>query len=168
MTSTIPPSLPPKRGKQHKQGKVLSIGLIVVCLAVVIGAGIVTLLEPKAKKQRIDANVIQVVDSVDKLQPISPKIVAMERMQGMPKSVYLAPDYKDIWVRLLAMGDDTKDGTRTAILTFLNGLGFTATEVGGIIFLEDGKTPADPATIECYLNGYIPEKPYIKVNCASF
>ena len=158
------------RRKDHKGGRVLSksllwmgLGLFVLLAAVQV----ITFFTSKSVEQ-FDKDVVNVTNSDGNRQPVSPKIVVTEEeLLAFPVT---EADYAVVWRKLdaLAAGESTPQAKQAAITAFLDGAGFKARGLGGAIYAKATGKPVKPATVECYLNGYVPSKPYLKANCPAF
>lgn len=83
--------------------------------------------------------------------------------------------YRKFWKKVernaVSRADYNRDGTvtekelATFKYTFVTGLGFRLDPKTGIVHMADGKTHVRVSTLECFFNGYVPERPYIKPNC---
>lgn len=162
------------RKKDHKGGKVASLGILwgAVGLVIILGVTQLVAVYINDKPQEYDRDVVAVTEVTqgDKLQPMASKIVASDDMEMISSEKAAVPsDYADVWLKLERLAPETAtDEVRVlTIQTFLAGLNYRMSErTGTIISITTGDT-ISPSTLTCYLNGYIPDKPYIKTNCPS-
>ena len=160
------------RRKQHKGGKILSLSILwtgggIVAFLVVVGI-IAAVSGGHAKQYNRDD--VAVTSTEKTLQPVSPKIVASDSESLITATEVDSTDYADIWRKLerLAPANAKQSERLKAITSFLDGLDFRYTAPGGEIVSKSTGNPVAPSTLSCYLNGYIPEKPYLKANCPAY
>lgn len=162
------------RGKANKGGKVVSLSIIWVGLAIALVAGVLTVVSTyTGSNEKFDRDIVAVtgVTQGDKLQPVSTKIVASDNANMITAaSVSTDEDYADVWSKLERLAPPTAtDAEREAVIVgFLSGLNYQMTKRGGEIVSITNGDQISPTTLTCYLNGYIPDKPYLKTNCPSY
>jgi hypothetical protein len=103
-------------------------------------------------------------------QPVSPKLSSPDTgLISSMESKVTATAYAEVWKRLSSMDSTstTEDARTEYARNFLAPMGLTFDEYGGVILSTYTGEPVSASTTICYLNGYIPEKPYLKVNCPS-
>lgn len=187
MESTQTGPLSPKpvhRRKKHKGGKALSLTLILSGVGVVIVLVAAQLFVVVANRGKVEASpdngVVTVInnDESKSLQPVSPKVEASPVSLGQPQSAPETLAYAEVWKRLDGLasaygprdenGTVTQDAKSQFIADFLNGLNYKALKWNGpIVSLLNGD-PISPEAMLCYLNGYVPDKPYLKANCPTY
>ena len=163
------------RRKAHKGGKVMSLSILWGAVALVIVLVAYTMVSNTFHKveNQFDRDVVAVtsVQKGNKLQPVSPKIVASasESLISSEATIDVA-DYDDVWKKLerLAPETATEEERLHTIALFLSGLDYKMSAKGSEIVSITTGDPINPSTLTCYLNGYIPDKPYLKPNCPSF
>lgn len=168
------------RRKKHKTGKKLSLSLIWGGIVAFFLLATIQLLTSRTNSvkhdDQFDDSVVAVVDGSGVL-PASPKISAAPSIeQKLP--ITDNSTYENVWVRLeelaarIALRDENGRITESIKIAFvkeyLNGLDYDFKSWGGIIISKVNGEPVNPDTILCYINGYIPERPYIKPNCPAF
>lgn len=173
MSSTVEGTV--ARRKDHKGGKAMSLGIIGAAIALVLVLAVWQMVSTMfhGVKNEYDRDVVAVtsVTEGDKLQPVSAKIMASDNVAMVSQEKVIdASAYADVWMKLERLVPATaSDKERLAsIETFLAGLDYKMVERGGaIVSITDGAS-ISPSTLTCYLNGYIPDKPYLKTNCPSY
>ncbi len=183
-------SLPPRREtdiRQHKSSKALALSIIAAGVIAFVGFIVADSLRVMGHAQERndsvpDPNIVAVTPQSkgDRLQPMSPKIVALDQTSIMPSSPEsTAIDYTDVWIKLDRLAasygkPDNPDGTVSNearmkfIVGFLDGLNYRMLEPFGPIVSKLNNEQISPETVVCYLNGYIPDKPYLKANCPTY
>jgi len=162
------------RGKAHKGGKVVSLSIIWISLGLALVAGGLTIFNTYyGSDEKFDRDIVAVtgVTQGDKLQPVSAKIVASDNASMIKSSTPSKDsDYADVWLKLERLAPTAADDKEreAVIVTFLAGLNYKMTKRGGEIVSITNGDQISPATITCYLNGYIAEKPYLKTNCPAY
>lgn len=160
------------RRKDHKGGKLLSLSILWTgggIVAILVATGLIAAFSGGAAKhyRRDD---VAVTSTEKALQPVSPKIVASDSESMITESLVYSDDYADVWAKLdkLAPAGATAAQRQQAAVTFLDGLDYRMTKVGGEIVSKSSGNPVSPSTLACYLNGYVPDKPYLKANCPAY
>lgn len=178
----------PTRKKNHRGGKVLSLSILFAVFGLVGLLVIVTLTgevqAPTTKK--LDTPVVEQVAPTVPLPPPSADEATNELQPLAPKVEPIAPDpekqadtdWVRIWDLMASLGNSfgernaegvvTPDNAVKWIMDFLNGLNYTSTGYGHPITSRTTGEPISPTTIECYLMGYVPDKPYLKPNCPTY
>lgn len=163
------------RRKSHKAGKVVSLSILWPAIALFVATAAIPLVLALAKnsepQQERDVSAVTSSTQDNQLQPVSPKIVASDtRTMTIIEDSIDASDYADVWRSLgrLAPASATPEQRQQAMVDFLAGLDYESVAIGGVIVSKSNGTQISPSTVACYLNGYIPDKPYIKVNCPVF
>lgn len=169
--STTPESCVARR-KDHRGGKILSLGILWVAIAIFAVLVVVGLLASLSggSAQQYDRDVVAVTSNKKVLQPVSPKIVASDNSSFITETLVYSKDYTSVWAKLekLAPSGAPVEERKKAIAAFLDGLDYSMTEYGGPIVSKSSGNPISPSTLSCYLNGYIPDKPYLKANCPAY
>lgn len=173
MSSTVETQV--VRRKDHKGGKVVSLTVIWSGVALVVILGIIQTVNVLTNKSApsFDRDVVAVtpVQLGNKLQPVSAKIMASDSNSIIsPEAGIKVSDYAAVWQKLERLSPATASDVerQRAIEAFLSGLDYKMKERGGEIVSMTTGDPINPSTVACYLNGYIPDKPYLKTNCPSF
>lgn len=154
-----------RRGKTNKPGKVISLSMIWVCAIVLIVILVIQVISMVTLKSASNANREVATYQAAPLQPSAAKIVSADTESIVTSET--PSNYTDVWNKLdrMAPRNATEKERLEIIAMFLAGLNYQMTEYHGIIVTVDSQTPVSPDTIECYINGYIPDKPYLKANC---
>ena len=167
--------------KQNKAGKAVSWSLIGLLLAAALIGGVFQLVTDTGPTLATDSDVVSITQSGNKRirQPISPKIESSDQPVAAPQTQLDQIDsYEKVWARIDALaegfGDYSGDGVVSPqekdkfVKNMLTTLNFQARqERSEITSVFNGKV-ISPETIYCYLNGYVPNKPYLKPNCPSY
>lgn len=166
--------------RNHKPSKYTYLG--VIFLAILITASFVVrdtvkVFNSVETEIPVDTSIITVAPPTqgDALQPNAAKI------GGLDNETFLVQDgteYLAVWERLdrlgAAYGQKDKTGVVTEkarlhfIISFLDDLNYRVTEPGQPILSKVNGDKVNPETIDCYLNGYVPGKPYLKANCPTY
>lgn len=156
---------PIKRGKSNKKGKVISLSMIWICALVLIVLALLQVIAILTHKSASTANREVATYQPALLQPSSAKIVSADTESIITSET--SKNYTDVWNKLDRMAPKhlSQDDKIKVITMFLTGLNYQMTEYHGTITTIDSDTPVNPDTLECYINGYIPDKPYLKTNC---
>lgn len=174
MTTTINTEKTIARRKNHKGGKFMSLGILWGGVALVVILTISQTVNVLTRKSaQFDRDVVSVTSTgpYSRLQPVSAKIVASDSESMISTEAAISPgEYADVWSKLYRLAPATAtEGERLKVIaSFLDGLNYKMVKVGGEIVSKSNGDPINPSTLTCYLNGYIPDKPYIKTNCPSF
>jgi hypothetical protein len=154
------------RGKHHKGGKVVSLSILWVAAGLLVVMAVSQTITHmfNGVQQQYDHNVVNVVSQDDAGQPAAAKIGFND---GPVDAV--AEDYVDVWAKLDAIAASAPSpAARNAVIElFLEGLSFKAETHGGIIVSKADGLAVSPSTLQCYMNAYVPDRPYIKANCPS-
>lgn len=126
----------------------------------------------------LDKSIVGVTPSTkgDLGQPVSPKIGGSEEDPDVPL-MGGSQDYIVVWEKLdhiatiygkkAGDADVTKEDKLVFITAFLESLNYKMSAWGEPIVSKVNDAPISPGTVTCYLNGYIPGKPYLKPSCPS-
>lgn len=185
MSTQISPRQPRPNVKLHKPSKFASLGIVWLAVAIfivlIVAQGFNLFLNRGHNESKTDPNIVAVTPGgeADVLQPVSPKVVALDESPAMMSPQNVAVDYTDVWFKLdmlaASYGEaDKKNGSVSAenrlvfIRAFLDGLNYKMTAVGEPILSKVNGEQVRPETVSCYLNGFIPDKPYLKANCPTY
>lgn len=159
--------------KNRKGGKIFSLSLIwagAAFVVILVIIQLVTMFTTDAP-DRHERDPTAATSMTERLQPMSTKIVASdsETVVSINKQDEVE-DYANAWKMLYRLAPDnaTPEARNLIIMTFLAGLDYTTDVIGGVIVSKSTGDIVRPSTVECYLNGYIPDKPYIKTNCPAY
>lgn len=173
-----------RRKKDHKGGKALSLSIIlsgvgvVGCLALLQVLALMTGEYTHPAKDGYDKAVVTVINNTESnaLQPNAAKIEAMPQAMEEPKTT--ASEYAEVWDRLYALADVYAGANNEGVITddargqfindLLNGLNYRADKWYGTIVSQQTGDPISSATLLCYLNGYVHDKPHLKANCPTY
>ena len=158
------------RRKENKTGKIISLSVLGVALGVVVLLALFQLVSgitSEIGKQYNEVEMsITTSESDSDLRPMSPKIASESSPMGL-SSTLVAADYAEVWRRLNALVPPSSSQAQReqAIHEFLDGLDYRAVGFEKEIVSKRTGEKINPATIMCYLNGYVPSKPHLKANC---
>lgn len=162
----------PLRRKEHKTGKIFSLTVIWSGVAVVVLLVAVQLstMFTSTEIKRHNRDLTAATSMTKILQPMSTKIVAADSETVISMGDEEAEDYTEVWKMLYRLAPDTATEPERIkiIMAFLAGLDYTTNSVGGVIISKSTGNVVKASTVTCYLNGYIPDKPYIKTNCPAY
>lgn len=162
------------RRKDHKGGKVISLGILwsgIAFVSVLAIAQIISSSTANSATPPIERGAVMVsMSERSASQPSSPKIVAeAETLPLFLGSSSPAPvkEYASVWIKLerLTVSEASEERKVEIIVDFLDGLNYEMTTRGGVIVSKTTGDQISPSTLMCHLNGYIPEKPHLKANC---
>jgi hypothetical protein len=124
---------------------------------------------PTPKYVESDSGTVSNSLSADQ-QPMATKIQVTDASENSYLQTLQVSAYDEVWTRLyrLANSQTTIADKKAYIDDFLSSLNYRAVaDHGDIVSKADG-TPINPDTLMCYLNGFIPDKPYLKANCPAY
>jgi hypothetical protein len=169
MKTTI--EMPPRK-KDHKGGKILSLTIIWAGIALVVILAVIQIIAmlTSTAQRRHNRDLTAATSMTKSLQPMSTKIVASDSETAISMGDATPEDYSEVWDALdhLAPDNATQADRDKIIMDFLAGLDYTARSIRGVIISKSSGNVVSVATIMCYLNGYIPDKPYLKPNCPAY
>lgn len=160
-----------QRRKSHKSGRAVSLTVLWTCMSL-LGLMVATQIFSgliRHSSKPLSTYTVDVDDIAEgKSLPSSPKINTSSGSEFYKEDVHVGR-YASVWDRLARLSSENTDKARmTAALTFLDGHNYTASRYRGVIVSKATGKPVRPSTLMCYLNGYIPDRPYLKVNCPAY